>query len=67
MEYLVDCGIYYTCFETYREAEIFCCERGIHPENICINNEEEQARETLLFLLVAEIDHLTPNFNTLKC
>ena len=41
MEYLVDCGIYYTCFETYREAEIFCCERGIHPENICINNEEE--------------------------
>lgn len=41
MKYFVDCGIYYTYFETYEEAEIFCGERGIHPGKIGINYEEE--------------------------
>lgn len=42
MKYYVDCGIYETYFETYREAEIFCGERGIHPENIQINYDVEE-------------------------
>lgn len=41
MKYFVDCGIYYTIFDSYREAKIFCGERGIHPENIYEKNEIE--------------------------
>jgi hypothetical protein len=37
--FYVDCGIYYTEFATYREAEIFCGERGISCEEIY---EEEE-------------------------
>ena len=42
MKYYVDCGIYYTYFETYREAEIFCGEHGINPEEIYENHEDEE-------------------------
>ena len=41
MKYFVDCGIYYTICNSYREAEIFCGERGIHPENIYEESEIE--------------------------
>ena len=37
--FYVDCGIYYTEFATYREAEIFCGERGISCEEIYEENE----------------------------
>ena len=37
--FYVDCGIYYTEFTTYREAEIFCGERGISCEEIYEENE----------------------------
>lgn len=39
--YFVNCGIHYTYFKTYREAEIFCGERGIHPENIYEADDDE--------------------------
>ena len=39
--YFVDCGIHYTYFKTYREAETFCGERGIHPENIYEADDDE--------------------------
>jgi len=42
MKYLVDYGFHYEFFETYREAEIYCGERGIHCENIYeVDGEEE--------------------------
>lgn len=34
MMYFVEYGRVYEEFLTYRDAEIFCGERGIHPENI---------------------------------
>lgn len=37
--FYVDCGIYYAEFTTYREAEIFCGERGISCEEIYEENE----------------------------
>ena len=37
--FYVNCGIYYTEFATYREAEIFCGENGISCEEIY---EEEE-------------------------
>ncbi len=40
MRYIVDIGIIFEDFKTYREAEIFCGERGIHPENIYEEEEE---------------------------
>jgi hypothetical protein len=41
MKYYVDCGIYYTIFDSYREAEVFCGGCGIHPENIYEESEIE--------------------------
>ena len=40
MKYIVDCGLVFEEFRTYREAEIFCGERGIHAENICEEEDE---------------------------
>ena len=37
--FYVDCGIYYTEFATYREAEIICGERGNSCEEIYEENE----------------------------
>ena len=37
--FYVDCGIYYTEFATYREAEIFCGENGISCEEIYEEDE----------------------------
>ena len=34
MKYIVETGRFFEEFETYREAEIFCGENGIHCENI---------------------------------
>lgn len=36
MMFCVECGLVYEEFATYREAEIFCGERGIYaPDAIC--------------------------------
>lgn len=37
MKYFVEYGYIYEEFETYHEAEIFCCENGIYCENIYEN------------------------------
>ena len=34
MMYLIDVRMVCEVFATYREAELFCAERGIHPEEI---------------------------------
>jgi len=34
MKYFVEDGMVYEEFATYREAEIYCGEHGIHCENI---------------------------------
>ncbi len=34
MKYFVECGLIYEEFATYRDAEIYCGEHGIHCENI---------------------------------
>ena len=34
MKYLIDNRFCLKAFDTYREAELFCAERGIHPEEI---------------------------------
>jgi hypothetical protein len=41
MMYLVEERMVCEVFATYREAEIFCGERGIHPENIYEITKEE--------------------------
>ena len=41
MMYLVEARARCEVFATYREAEIFCGERGIHPENIYEITDEE--------------------------
>ena len=41
MKFMVESKIVYTLFNTYREAEIFCGENGIHPENIYETTDEE--------------------------
>ena len=38
--YFVDHGIMGDYFDTYEDAEIFCSENGIHPENIYEEEEE---------------------------
>lgn len=40
MKYFVEFGMIYEEFETYREAEIFCGERGIGGENIYEMDED---------------------------
>lgn len=47
MKYLIDVRMM-ACevFNTYREAEIFCGERGIHPEEI-VEITDEEAEEIL--------------------
>jgi hypothetical protein len=42
MKFFVDCGIGYV-FNTYEDAELFCLERLVHPENIYELTEEEAA------------------------
>jgi hypothetical protein len=32
--YFVDCWTFGVWFDTYEDAELFCGENGIHPENI---------------------------------
>lgn len=39
--YIVENGVFTREFKTYREAEIFCGEMGIHPENIYEENAED--------------------------
>ena len=34
MKYMIEMRVGCEVFDTYREAEIFCGERGIHPEDI---------------------------------
>ena len=46
MNYFVEFGRVYEEFATYREAEIFCGERGIHPEDI-VEITDEEAEEFL--------------------
>jgi hypothetical protein len=41
MKYLVEGKMVCEVFATYREAEIFCGERGIHAENIYEITDEE--------------------------
>lgn len=46
MKYLVETRIDCKVLNTYEEAEIFCCENGIHPEEI-IEITDEEAEEIL--------------------
>ena len=46
MKYLNENYFYCEIFSTYREAEIFCGERGIHPEEI-VEITDEEAEEIL--------------------
>ena len=46
MKYLIDAPLCYVVCDTYREAEIFCGERGIHPE-VIVEITEEEAEEIL--------------------
>ncbi len=39
MKYIVETRVGFEEFATYREAELYCAERGIHPEEIY---EEEE-------------------------
>ena len=43
MRYIVDTGRFgiYKDFPTYRDAEIYCGENGIHPENIYEEEDED--------------------------
>ena len=41
MKYMVEMRIGCEVFNTYREAEIFCGERGIYPEDIHEITDEE--------------------------
>ena len=41
MKYLIETKMGCEVKATYREAEIFCAERGIHPEEIQVVDEEE--------------------------
>ena len=41
MYYTVEMSYYTEYFTTYRNAELFCGERGIHPENIYEVDESE--------------------------
>ena len=43
MKYVIDVRFDFEAFDTYREAEIFCGERGIHPEEIMEMTAEEFA------------------------
>jgi hypothetical protein len=40
-EWFVDCGIYFTIFEDYHEAEVFCREHGISVKNIYEGDPEK--------------------------
>lgn len=42
MKFFVDYGFGYA-FNTYESAELFCAERGIHPEDIYEMTAEEAA------------------------
>ena len=46
MKYLVEARIDCEVFNTYEEAEIFCYEHGIHPEEI-VEITDEEAEEIL--------------------
>lgn len=32
--FIIDINMHYEEFETYREAELWCAEHGVHPEEI---------------------------------
>ena len=46
MKYLIESKMVCEVRDTYREAEIFCGERGIHPEEI-VEITDEEAEEIL--------------------
>ena len=46
MKYLIDVPMICEVKDTYREAEIFCYFRGIHPEEI-VEITDEEAEEIL--------------------
>ena len=46
MKYLINERMVYEVKNTYREAEIFCGEHGIHPEAI-VEITDEEAEEIL--------------------
>ena len=46
MKYLVETRIGCEVLNTYEEAEVFCYERGIHPEEI-VEITDEEAEEIL--------------------
>lgn len=46
MKYVLEAKMVCEVFDTYREAEIFCGERGIHPEDI-VEITDEEAEEFL--------------------
>ena len=46
MKYLVETRFYCEVLDTYDTAEIFCYERGIHPEEI-VEITAEEAEEIL--------------------
>ena len=41
MKYLIESRMICEVRDTYEEAEIFCCENGIHPEEIVEITSEE--------------------------
>ena len=41
VEWFVDCGIYFTIFDDYHDAEDFCREHGIPVESISEGDPEE--------------------------
>lgn len=43
MKYIIETRIGCEVLDTYELAEIFCCEHGIHPEEIVEVTEEEAA------------------------
>lgn len=46
MKYLVETRIDYEVLNTYEEAEVFCYEHGIHPEEI-VEITDKEAEEIL--------------------
>jgi hypothetical protein len=45
MKYLIEARMVCEVKDTYREAEIFCAEHGIHPEEIVEITDEEAEEE----------------------
>lgn len=43
MKYVIDVRFCFEVFNDYRTAELFCAERGIHPEEIIEMTDEDFA------------------------